>query len=264
MVCANSVRTGIRIGQFHRSLLVRRLLTRLGGSAKRQRLLDSLADLPVVGSGGQSPAQLRSRVCGHLRADVRGSLGAPLRGPLRCGSATPSRLQAAAVIRIARSDAVAAMIHPSLQAATEVLLESHVRCRASAASVRSVHCKRVSSVRDRSGICGNTRSPIAPSTWRRSAPAEIGRAGGGDSAWRRPESLPPAVRWRAAAASPPWPGDGEARGCEDAGWDSGFGVATSQVRSAEARAGRGWKRRPPPHRTALVTPGPASGQAGLS
>ena len=39
MVCANSVRTGIASGQFHRSLLVRRLLTRLGGSAKRQRLL---------------------------------------------------------------------------------------------------------------------------------------------------------------------------------------------------------------------------------
>ena len=38
----------------------------------------------------------------------------------------------------------------------------------------------------------------------------------------------------AAAASPPWPGAVEA--CGDVGGDSGFGVATSQVRSAEARA----------------------------
>ena len=41
------------------------------------------------------------------------------------GSATQSRLQvvAATVLRVAISDVVAAMIHPSLQAATEVLLE---------------------------------------------------------------------------------------------------------------------------------------------
>ena len=73
-------------------------------------------------------------------------------------------------------------------------------------------------------------------TWRRSAPAEIGRVGGGDSSVAEAGVATTCGSWRAAAASPPWPGDGEARGCEDAGWDSGFGVATSQVRSAEARA----------------------------
>ena len=66
----------------------------------------------------------------------------------------------------------------------------------------------------------------------------------------------------AAAASPPWPGAVEA--CGDVGGDSGFGVATSQVRSAEARALGLVEATTAAARTALVTPGPASGQAGVS
>ena len=83
MVCANSVRTGIASVQFHRSFLVRRLLTRLGARPSDNVYSIHLLTCPWSALG-QSRAQVRSRVCGHLRGDVCGPLCGPLPGPLRC------------------------------------------------------------------------------------------------------------------------------------------------------------------------------------
>ena len=92
------------------------------------------------------------------------------------------------------------------------------------------------SVRDRSGICGSIRSPIAPALGGAELRRRRERGGEIDSGLAHTGVTFAAVWVATAAASPPWPGDGEARGCEDVGGDSGFGVVTSQVRSAEARA----------------------------
>ena len=126
------------------------------------------------------------------------------------------------------------MIHPS-PAATEVLLESHVRCRASAASVRSVYCKRVSfrarQVWDLWEHTFTNRSFLGGAVLRQKSEKWVAAT----PAWRRPGPLPPAVHGE--PQRPLRPGQGRERAAvRMPGWDSGLASRLAKFVRPRARA----------------------------